>query len=197
MGANITNVNGNYLPLLTIPNFWGWTSYTPVIPKLYWDVYSQEERIKRLCMEYDKLTHYASMLADEINKTNDNVDGKLNEIKEYVDNEVETITTYVTEALEKQSEYVDGELEKLRQYIDNKLEKYAEGTVTYDPTTGTYRPSIETNRRMMQALSYPNKGEQQLVSYVETNMDVGQLADRTCYNVAMGNQATITIDDQK
>lgn len=73
MDANITNVNGNYLPLLTIPNFWGWTSYTPVIPKLYWDVYSQEERIKRICMDFDKMTHYSSMLAEEINKTNDNL----------------------------------------------------------------------------------------------------------------------------
>ena len=45
-----------------IPPFWGWTRYTPVIPKMYWDVYSQEERIKRLCRDHDKLAHYASYL---------------------------------------------------------------------------------------------------------------------------------------
>lgn len=56
-----------------IPSYWGWTEYTPVIPKLYWDVYSQEERIKRLCMEYDKIIHYASMVADETNKLGDAV----------------------------------------------------------------------------------------------------------------------------
>ena len=33
------------------------TEYTPVIPKIYWDVYSQEESYKWLCLEYDKLMH--------------------------------------------------------------------------------------------------------------------------------------------
>lgn len=60
-----------------IPPFWGWTSYTPVIPKLYWDVYSQEERIKRLCKEYDKLAHYSSEIASTVNDIDSTVKTEL------------------------------------------------------------------------------------------------------------------------
>lgn len=39
----------------------------PVIPKFYWDTYSQEQRIKRLCEELHKLVEYANMLGANIN----------------------------------------------------------------------------------------------------------------------------------
>lgn len=57
---------------LSVVPFYGWTEYTPVIPKMYWDVYSQEERIKLLLKDHDKLVHYASYLAEQIQKNNDN-----------------------------------------------------------------------------------------------------------------------------
>ena len=63
-----------------IPPFWGWTRYTPVIPKMYWDVYSQEERIKRLCRDHDKLAHYASYLAELLGKNNEDIQ----ELRDYV-----------------------------------------------------------------------------------------------------------------
>lgn len=31
------------------PRWWAFTEFSPVIPKFYWDVYSQEERIKVIC----------------------------------------------------------------------------------------------------------------------------------------------------
>ena len=39
----------------------------PVIPKFYWDTYSQEQRIKRLCEELHKLVEYANQLGIAIN----------------------------------------------------------------------------------------------------------------------------------
>ena len=39
----------------------------PVIPKFYWDTYSQEQRIKRLCEELHKVVAYANMLGENIN----------------------------------------------------------------------------------------------------------------------------------
>ena len=50
-----------------IPIFTAWTQYTPVIPKQYWDVYSAEERIKWLCIEYDRVRNYLDTLADSQN----------------------------------------------------------------------------------------------------------------------------------
>lgn len=45
------------------------TQYTPVIPKLYWDVYSAEQRMKWLSKEWDRIEHY---LLDLCNQTNQN-----------------------------------------------------------------------------------------------------------------------------
>ena len=39
----------------------------PVIPKFYWDTYSQEQRIKHLCEELHKVVAYANMLGENIN----------------------------------------------------------------------------------------------------------------------------------
>lgn len=50
-----------------IAPFWGWTEFTPALPDFYWDVYSAEERIKKICMELHKLCDYANMLGENIN----------------------------------------------------------------------------------------------------------------------------------
>lgn len=47
------------------------TQYTPVIPKLYWNVESDEQRIKWLTLEWDKIYHY---LLDLFKQTNQNTD---------------------------------------------------------------------------------------------------------------------------
>ena len=40
---------------------------TPTIPKFYWDVYSQEQRLKQICCELEKLMQYADMLGMNLN----------------------------------------------------------------------------------------------------------------------------------
>lgn len=175
----------NYVISATIPSYWGWTSYTPVIPKLYWDVYSQEERIKRLCREYDKLTHYASMLATRLNELSSNVETVLADYE-----------AKLTAQLAEQNELVEQELANMRQYIDRKFDEFAAGEQTYDVTTGEYRPSIQAMRRLFQALSYDHKGDEQLVSFYADNKTVGEMAAQTVYNAAYSNLPTIVIDDQ-
>lgn len=41
--------------------------YIPVIPKIYYDVKSPEQRIKMLCCEIDKLINYADAQTEQIN----------------------------------------------------------------------------------------------------------------------------------
>lgn len=41
--------------------------YTMAIPKFYWDAESQEQRVKALCMLYDKLMAYVDALKDAVN----------------------------------------------------------------------------------------------------------------------------------
>lgn len=57
-----------YLPGFNFPIYSGWTQYTPVIPKLYWDVYSAEQRMKQLCMQFDKVESYLDYIADTLNE---------------------------------------------------------------------------------------------------------------------------------
>ena len=61
---------GTYIPGLNFPIYSGWGQYTPVIPKLYWDVYSQEQRLKQLCMNFDKVEHYLDYVAKLMNEWN-------------------------------------------------------------------------------------------------------------------------------
>lgn len=69
---------------MTIPRYFGFTDFTPVIPQLYWNVYSNEQRIKALCKELCKIIQYADMLGvnvDEIKQTLQDIqDGKLDPI---------------------------------------------------------------------------------------------------------------------
>ena len=57
----------SFTPPSMIAPFWGWTDFTPALPDFYWDVYSAEERIKKLCLELHKLCDYANMLGENIN----------------------------------------------------------------------------------------------------------------------------------
>lgn len=53
--------------------FWGYSAFTPTIPKLYWDVKSQEQRILNLFDLLNKLVCYANMLGVHINVTDSDV----------------------------------------------------------------------------------------------------------------------------
>lgn len=84
---------GTYLPGLNFPIYSGWTQYTPVIPKLYWDVYSAEQRMKQLCMNFDKVEHYLDYVAALMNTWNiefsEEMQAELTELWETVNNGLE------------------------------------------------------------------------------------------------------------
>ena len=70
-------------PLVWLPHFAGFTDFTPTLPTLYWDVDSQEQRIKALCMELHKLVCYADMLGIKINENHDNIEDLAAEFDEF------------------------------------------------------------------------------------------------------------------
>lgn len=67
----------------SLPGYAGFTSFTPTIPKNYWDVYSQEERIKRICMELYKLCEYANALNININLNHDMIEALRAEFEKF------------------------------------------------------------------------------------------------------------------
>ena len=50
-----------------VPSFIGFTEFTASIPKLYWDVKSQEQRILALCKQLHKLICFCDFLGDKVN----------------------------------------------------------------------------------------------------------------------------------
>lgn len=60
-------------PIRIIPPFAGFTEFTTSIPKMYWDVKSQEQRIHAICKMIDKLICYADMLGDTENETQEDL----------------------------------------------------------------------------------------------------------------------------
>lgn len=57
----------NFIPFYAVWN------YTPEIPNFYYNAKSQEQIVKYLCTEYDKLVHYCDTLSDSENETRDAV----------------------------------------------------------------------------------------------------------------------------
>lgn len=64
----------SFTPTAPIAPFFGWTQFTPALPEFYWDVYSAEERIKKICFELHKLCEYANMLGENINIDHELID---------------------------------------------------------------------------------------------------------------------------
>ena len=94
-----------YLPTLNWPIYSGWTQFTPTIPKLYWNVYSQEQRIKDLCMNYSKAEQYLDMVAkltnDWVGEYTDEVQAKLDELEALLWNGLEgAVDKWISENLE-------------------------------------------------------------------------------------------------
>lgn len=64
-----------------LPFFSAFTAFTPEIPKLYWDVKSQEQRYFTICEDLHKIICYLDCLSDHVNIDHDEVE-KLKELFE-------------------------------------------------------------------------------------------------------------------
>lgn len=56
-----------------LPNFWQFFNLTsePVIPSLYWDSYSYEERIKKICDKIWSILNYLKLTMELLNEFDD------------------------------------------------------------------------------------------------------------------------------
>lgn len=179
-----------------LPPFMGFTAFAPEVPKLYWNVKSQEQRYFMLCKELHKLICYADAIAERLNLVTADLDAKMQALEKQVANQLEEQNQAINEQLAAQNELVRKSLENLKKYVDYRFDTIAESVNVYDVTSGTYRPSDEAMRRLYSALAYDHTGNRALVSEVAAMYDVSQLAEKTVYNVAWSNRDTITIDDQ-
>lgn len=92
------------------PRFRDFTQWTPTIPAFYWDVYSQEERIKALCREYAKLIAFTDSMVDTVNAQYDIVRTLQEEFPELVSEAIQPALDEYTES------------GALRVYVDEQLD---------------------------------------------------------------------------
>lgn len=65
------------------PYFAGFTEFTPTIPKLYWNVESQEQRILALCRQLHKLICYIDYVGDKVVITHEDVEALKAEFEKF------------------------------------------------------------------------------------------------------------------
>lgn len=139
----------DYTPSYIVP-FWNFTDFVPTIPKLYWDVRSQEQRILNMFKLLDKLVNYVDMIASTYNQNADEIaalkkqlDGFDAEIKrmfaEYetelngkFDGLVKDVNRLVSTLRDEIDDAYKRALEKANQYTDTELESYVPKNV-YEP----------------------------------------------------------------
>ena len=88
-----------------IPPFWGFSAFTPTIPKLYWNVKSQEQRILNLFDLLNKLVCYCDKMGLQIDVNAQDIQ----EIRDYVN---EFLTSGFDDALAgKIAKWIDDHLQ--------------------------------------------------------------------------------------
>lgn len=102
---------------------------TPVIPEIYWNVYSSEQRWKVICGRLEGLIEYTQKLADAINDINADVATKAD--------------------LEQLKNYVDVQVAELKQLI----KQLTEGALQWDVQRGSYTDTVTAQRDMFNDLT--------------------------------------------
>lgn len=87
-----------------VPPFWHFTNFVPTVPKLYWNVRSQEQRILNLFELINKVICYADALGENVNE--------LYEITEQIKADFEEF---------KNGEMVDYYIEVLEKWINDHM----------------------------------------------------------------------------
>ena len=151
----ITNTGLPYFPWIT--------EYTPIIPKMYWDVYSAEERVKTLCMEYDRICHYLGDVATHLNDQDTDIQTKL-----------ATITAHLSA------------LDKITDELKTAFDQLTDNLPVYNPTNGKYENSTKTNRDIYRELAVFGARVNQLAQ-----LTTEQAANHNCLETAVIGNYTI------
>lgn len=99
---------------------------TPVVPEMYWNVVSNEQRYKTLCCTMASLIEYSKILASSLNE----------------------VTDEVKEQLEAQNKWVLEQMAKLEAELKKLIEETVGTSFDWDVTQGAAAPTLEAHRRL-------------------------------------------------
>lgn len=82
-----------------VPPFWSFTQFVPTIPKLYWNVRSQEQRILNLFELINKVICYADVLGENVNELYKMIDELRENLEspEFVEHCIELVQKWIDE----------------------------------------------------------------------------------------------------
>lgn len=110
---------------------------SPTIPKLYWSVTSQEQRIAEICRRIGCLEGYANYLAKTIGDMQDDFAREIAQL-------ASDIRAELAEAIDDIMTSVDDDIQELREWVMSQ--SFAQGT--WDVTRGLRTDAIDGMRRM-------------------------------------------------
>lgn len=80
------------------PHYKDFTDYSPVVPEIYWNVYTPEQRIKYLCKEYAKLAGFTDSMVDTVNDQYAIIEDMQEKLPELVDEAtIELLTSWIND----------------------------------------------------------------------------------------------------
>lgn len=94
-------------PYRWFPYFAGWTAFTPEIPKLYWQVKSQEQRYLLICEHLHKIICYLDCMGDHININHDEIEKLKKLFQDFIDGHFDD---YYIDLIQK---WIDEHMEEL------------------------------------------------------------------------------------
>lgn len=128
-----------------ISGFYPWLlSTTPVIPKLYYDVYSDEQRTKEICKLLNSLIDYSDQQTKQINENTQaikNVEQSFEETKKEI---AATLADFQTR-IKKFDARVTA--------LEHKMNALEQQALIYDPTQGRYTASVNAMRNVINILA--------------------------------------------
>lgn len=141
------NATGYVIP------FGAFTSFTPVVPEVFWNVYSSEQRYKYLCEWLQALTDYVETVVVEVNDLAEKVDALENSYKTDIP-----------------------ALDKRVSDLEYAFDTLVTSMLVYDPTKGKYTASKDQSRRMIQILATPPDAYLTVETLANSGMTVSQFA---------------------
>lgn len=128
----MTNLSQIYQgAMFPMPYWLGFTAGTPVIPSLYWNVKSAEQRWKEICCDLTKLIEYANQLAVNENALHEHLNDIEGDVALQIQNEFEI--------LEKKFDLFKFEIQNIIKDIESSMS-------VWDVQQGEFKPAKDAMR---------------------------------------------------
>lgn len=114
-----------------IPPFWAYTLAQPTIPKLYWDVRSQEQRILNIFELLDRIINYSQEIGMAVDDYIDDIQELKDEFDKYKNGAM--LDFYETQLMQWINDHMD-------EYMQRALQKWITVGINDDGYLVVYRP---------------------------------------------------------